>query len=290
MVSALAWALLDYASQHKDRGCVEGFDVETYAAFSGFDESVVESIIAALSDKGMIDQDDRWASWEKRQPEREDSSTERVRRYRESRNGTGVTPEDVTHGNAVKRNATHGNAPDTDTDTDTEKRGSATVSVKEGGAKAKRERAAKPPPPTEIETIRKVTGRYPDKVLWESIVAAISGKSEDDIRAAYTAWIGRGFNRTNYAWALEWVPNGIPSAPGKAGKATPPNGLPAPEMVWAVVQAEIDRAHYYGTPSLPAPIMAAVEAVGGWYTVAKCDPAGSIPARLRDAYRHQLGG
>lgn len=59
-------------------------------------------------------------------------------------------------------------------------------------------------------------------------------------------------------------------------------------MVWGTVQAEIDRVHYFGTPDLPQPIMAAIEAVGGWYTVSRCDPAGAIPSRLRDAYRSAL--
>lgn len=157
---------------------------------------------------------------------------------------------------------------------------------------SKKARTTKAPPPAEIALVRSITSRYPDKTLWEPIVAAVSGKSADDIRAAYTAWVSRGFKPTNYAWLLEWVPNGIPAAPGRStvrnGHAIP-NGLPQPEMVWGVVQQEIDRVHYFGTPNLPQPIMSAVEAVGGWYAVCKCDPGGSIPARLRDAYRSAIG-
>lgn len=151
-------------------------------------------------------------------------------------------------------------------------------------------RAPKVPPPAEIELIRSITNRYPDKALWDQLVVSLSGKNPETVKAAYTAWIARGFRPTNYAWALEWVPNGIPAAPGRNvpnGRATP-NGLPSPEMVWGIVQAEIDRVHYSGTPNLPAPILAAVEAVGGWYAVCKSDPAGAIPARLRDAYRAAL--
>lgn len=149
----------------------------------------------------------------------------------------------------------------------------------------------KAPPPAEIALVRSITNRYPDKALWEQIVSAVSGKSAEDIRACYTAWVARGFNPTNYAWLLEWVPNGIPTLPGRNGRNghAIPAGLPAPEMVWGTVQAEIDRVHYFGTPNLPQPIMAAIEAVGGWYAVCKCDPGGSIPARLRDAYRSAIG-
>ena len=119
IVSAVAWALLDYASQQQERGSIDGFDIETYSAFSGFDENQIAAVIDAMTAKGMID-DDRWSSWDKRQPEREDNSAERVRRYRESRNGTGVTQDSVTQCNAETRTVTHGNAPDTDTDTDTD--------------------------------------------------------------------------------------------------------------------------------------------------------------------------
>lgn len=104
IVSAVAWALFDYASQNKDRGTVAGFDTETYAVYSGFDESEVIAVINAMTDKGVIT-DGRLTSWEKRQPKREDNTvTQRVRQWRE-----------------VKRNVTQEtqcNTPDTDTDTD----------------------------------------------------------------------------------------------------------------------------------------------------------------------------
>lgn len=35
MVSAVFWALLDYASQQEERGSVAGFDAETYAMWAG---------------------------------------------------------------------------------------------------------------------------------------------------------------------------------------------------------------------------------------------------------------
>lgn len=82
VVSAIAWALLDHASQTDDRGNVADFDVETYAAFSGFDEADISAVIAAMVDKRII-AGGRLASWERRQPKREDDSTERTRRYRE---------------------------------------------------------------------------------------------------------------------------------------------------------------------------------------------------------------
>lgn len=83
VVSAIIWALLDHASQASERGNVETFDVETYSAFSGFSEETIRSVIAALVDKGVINAAGQMTSWEKRQPKREDNSTDRVRAHRE---------------------------------------------------------------------------------------------------------------------------------------------------------------------------------------------------------------
>lgn len=112
IVSAVAWALFDHASQASDRGSVADFDVETYATFSGFSEDNVTAVIAAMHAKGIIEPNNRLAAWDKRQPKREDDSTDRVRNWRERH------AEDVTPCNAEKRTVTQGNNTDTDTDTD----------------------------------------------------------------------------------------------------------------------------------------------------------------------------
>ncbi len=139
MVSAVAWAILDHASQHKERGRVDNFDIETYAVWSGWEEEDIQSVIDAMTAKGIIT-DGRVTAWEKRQPKREDDSKERVSRWRDRQNVTAKAKNDagdvtsgnadvtrytdpsnadVTHGNA---DVTHGNAPEKIRgDTDTEK-------------------------------------------------------------------------------------------------------------------------------------------------------------------------
>jgi hypothetical protein len=82
VVSAIVWALLDHASQVEERGDVSGFNCETYAAFSGFEEDTVRAVFSAMQAKHII-VDGRIAQWEKRQPKREDSSSGRVREHRE---------------------------------------------------------------------------------------------------------------------------------------------------------------------------------------------------------------
>lgn len=118
VVSAVAWALFDHASQADERGSVADFDTETYAVFSGFDECEVQAVITAMYAKGVIDEDGRLHAWDKRQPKREDDSAERVRKYRERRNGNGGNDsgDDVTQCNAGKRSVTHGNNTEADTE------------------------------------------------------------------------------------------------------------------------------------------------------------------------------
>lgn len=92
IVSAVVWALLDHASQQTERGHVDGFDFETYATFSGFDEDHVRAIYAALEAKAII-VDGRIAQWEKRQPRREDTAVgERVRKHRKGADSENEPP------------------------------------------------------------------------------------------------------------------------------------------------------------------------------------------------------
>ena len=130
IVSAVAWALFDHASQADDRGSVEGFDTETYALWAGWCEADVIAVVDAMRAKGVIDADDRLHAWDKRQPKREDDSAERVREFRKRQN---AAKQDVTQCNAEKRtetNVTHGN--NTEPDTDTEKKTTTSVVVVSG--------------------------------------------------------------------------------------------------------------------------------------------------------------
>lgn len=119
MVSAVFWALLDYASQQTERGSVAGFDVETYATWAGVEEADILAVLDAMRAKGVITDGDTLSAWDKRQPKREDSSAERVRRHRDRQRNT-VTDDNsdaVTQCNAY---VTQCNAPDTDTESETD--------------------------------------------------------------------------------------------------------------------------------------------------------------------------
>lgn len=106
-VSAIWFYLEDYASQHPDRGSIAGFDPELLAAAYDWDLELITRVEKALRAKGLIE-GNRLTAWTRRQPKREDLSTERVRRFRESRTATesNETKHDETKGNATKRNET----------------------------------------------------------------------------------------------------------------------------------------------------------------------------------------
>lgn len=106
-VISTVWTLLDHASQCADRGSIAGCDLDVIAESVGIPTETGERILLALETKNVI-VDGRFAAWESRQPKREDDSTARVARHRE------------THGNAVKRNVTHGNNTETESETETE--------------------------------------------------------------------------------------------------------------------------------------------------------------------------
>lgn len=119
VVSAVAWALMDHASQCDERGSVSTFNVESYAAYSGWDEDDIDAVLTAMRNKGVISKDGRLTAWEKRQPQREDDSTPRVRALRERQR------DGVTQGNAPQRTVTQHNAPDKireDSDKEAEKK------------------------------------------------------------------------------------------------------------------------------------------------------------------------
>lgn len=108
-VVALFTLMMTTASAAVERGCVEGLSIEDAAAALDMDEDAVAAIFAAM--EGRVVESGRLSGWDRRQPKREDSSTDRVKAFRE-RSATQVKRNE-TH---VKHDATL----DTDTDTDTE--------------------------------------------------------------------------------------------------------------------------------------------------------------------------
>jgi hypothetical protein len=119
-VAVVVWAcILDAASQSDPRG-IAVIDAEEIAVALDFEVEAVEAVLAAMHDKGMIDEDGHLEAWDKRQ---HTTSTERSKKSRAKKKG------DAADGNGKQRGATRGNAvqrkkakkdPDRDTDSDTD--------------------------------------------------------------------------------------------------------------------------------------------------------------------------
>jgi hypothetical protein len=73
---AVAWALMDRASQAEDRGSIACFDAEGLAYFFGCEPEQVQAIVLAMSEKRII-VDGRFYEWNKYQPKNESSASKR---------------------------------------------------------------------------------------------------------------------------------------------------------------------------------------------------------------------
>lgn len=94
----------------------------------------------------------------------------------------------------------------------------------------KEKRASKPPspPPSEVSLFRSVTGKYPKKVNFEDVKAAILcvGKRlgravvEADLLPFYRSWCARNFNPGNLAWLTDWAVNDMIPQNGQRPKGS----------------------------------------------------------------------
>lgn len=184
-VWAVFTTLCDRASQAGDRGSLSGLDLEDVAAGLGYELDEVQRIVTALKDKGLVT-DERVTTWEKHQPKREDSSTERVRAHR----------------NAMKRDETQKPAREEKRRVDTEK--------KEEGRKSARASRSTPPPqhwPVDAvvpedwisEAQRKLAGhnRPPLDLRLEAEKFALYWAGRRDRKAARSDW-----KLTWFTWVL----------------------------------------------------------------------------------------
>ena len=113
-------ALLIYASQQDERGSVDGFCATDCDALYGYDDGTCQRVIDALKERGVI-QDGKLAAWDKRQPKREretdETSTERVRKYRQARAVTSCNANETAlkhHETPCNANENHETPPDKD--------------------------------------------------------------------------------------------------------------------------------------------------------------------------------
>ena len=149
VMSVYLFVLTNASCNDMKRGVTHNLEHDDIAAALDLDAADVTSIIEAM--QGKVLDSDVVIGWEKRQPKREDNSTERVRAHRE------------TQCNAVKRTETL----DTDKDTDTDKE------KKEEGCGSSQK--ATKPPPSPIEKIDFYRGEVNESAIDTRAVLPISG-------------------------------------------------------------------------------------------------------------------
>ncbi|MGS4661364.1 hypothetical protein [Citrobacter farmeri] len=107
-------------SNKPERGKVKDLCADDIASALDLETEQVEQILSAM--QGKVLDGDYVTGWDKRQPLREDSSTARVKAFRERKRQEKKLAEAGRNGNETTCNAgeTQGNAPDKDSDTDPE--------------------------------------------------------------------------------------------------------------------------------------------------------------------------
>lgn len=62
-----------------------------------------------------------------------------------------------------------------------------------------------------IQAILAITHRYPDRQLYDDVIATLGSHPDmAKLSACRKAWIRSGYNPNSMVWALEWYANGIP--------------------------------------------------------------------------------
>ncbi len=77
-----------------------------------------------------------------------------------------------------------------------------------------------------IVAIREISSLYPPKEIWDLLIDTLGEKPHAArLKECWLAWRVRGNKPTNYAWALEWYVQGVPSyaANGNGHKPTAPD-------------------------------------------------------------------
>lgn len=133
-MTAIWDCLLDYASQHDCRGCIDGIDLELISYAQEIELETVKSVIRELENKFVV-VDGFLHNWNQRQIERERSdpnAAERKRKQREKEKTNAALPPLNHYGEKPCHAMSHRDTPpDTDTDTELDKSNSSVTACAE---------------------------------------------------------------------------------------------------------------------------------------------------------------
>lgn len=90
-----------------------------------------------------------------------------------------------------------------------------------------RGRKRRPPDPRSsdpaIQLFKQITKYYPNAINYDEVIAALSGKTQEQVEPFYKEWVGRGYNKQSIKWATEWAARGSIPPQGKNGKGAHDN-------------------------------------------------------------------
>lgn len=79
--------------------------------------------------------------------------------------------------------------------------------------------------------IRELISRYPNKVLWDDLIARFGDNVDvERLTQCFKVWVARGFKEINLAWATDWYFNGIPER--FVSMSAPKLGATVPQESW----------------------------------------------------------
>jgi hypothetical protein len=167
VIAVFNFIMVNASENALERGRTHRLDKEDVATALDLSEADLEAILSAM--QGKVLDGDALMGWAKRQPKREDfGASKRKAEWKERQR------------NAMERNGTHGNAPDTDTDTDitlSKDSGASADSDKEFWASAKQYLGGKNPG----ALIGKWCRDYPKAEVAKAIGAAQVERAVDPI-------------------------------------------------------------------------------------------------------------
>jgi hypothetical protein len=217
-VVAVWAAMIENASQSSPRGELSGWDDEDVAVCLGFEIEQVAAIRQAM--QGKVLDGNALTSWEKRQPNREDRSTERTKAWRDrQREQRDESKRDVTNGDASKRTVT------LETETETEKKELKAKSIERQAARFDEFWAMYPVKKGRSDAEAKWKARGLDAIA-DRIISDVKARKQRD-RQWLDGYAPHGSTYVNGCGWEDEIEEGRPNAKG---------GLHAADDAWATAQ------------------------------------------------------
>ena len=283
LVVALAWDLLDRASQSTDRGSVAGYDVDSFAFDMDCEPADVTRILEAMRGADFLD-DDRLSGWDRRQVKREDDGA--AERQREKRAREKAKREEAARKAAAQGELLEVTADHTPSHTVTTEQKRAEEKREEAGKPASaqaREPAASPPLAEDLEFQHAATAALGAGRVKGSFapMLAIDADRERIVEVLRAASAGRAKPIGSWELAATVATEGLAAGRSPSGQGARASPAITPQVFvevdtpeWRAWMAHREAAGKHGCPTTENP---ARRSCRGWHFPTRWPP-GAEPA------------